>query len=972
MKPSQEIEALVHDIRDLLSQTDAADTDRVSELAERYNEACKSINKRLAVATVLLRQGFISEMQHAVETYPDALDSAGQLELGDKRDSWLKLCEINGMAVIGPRTELSTELVRCYPEHDKLVPLIRAHRVLAISCGSLRDRISVLRRLVALDGLNPSWKAQLIALEAARDEQIENEVRQSAALSDEDALEKLLGEMRDAGRKSPAPTPLIELTIRCRENVRRRLAMKRRNSIAALVHDFRSQSDWKQCCDLIREYDTLGAIPGVQTPDDITSAIESVREWAESNRAVFEHNKEFLKACETLERMMDEGSDFRELERHFALIQRAELPVPKTIEQRFLQKRRQESLERTRRYRIYAVITCGAVIISTFMIVRVMNQRALDSKIETWIAGMEQVLDNSDFDAASKLAEQVRANEPDVVAAPRVVTLLERADQEIKQEKLRRERFAQALNDMKNLIGIEYEVPAAIARAKGLARVDTELMDFSEERDRLMKARNSDQESRDAPFRQARKDISTSVANASALPGPAQALALRDAAQRFDELLRMKGISDAELKITRSERDAALAQAVTIEQAAERQRELAEQLERLPAAATSVPILIASYESLISRFPETAPAKKLNDVLAHRGAWSLIDSMNIMKRNWSESIIPKTKEDCIGRVIEIEVLLAKITNSPDQAILEDYLNLIKHFASLDSGPREALRIDAVRQMLESAWVSDLQFARDDTGRIFYTRHGVTKQIPGGFYTLTNHVSKLEHLIDDSPSTANAIMRSETEPVLTDAPINALGDQLLDIISSIDDSNVDSIHLQIARTIAQDRKTDPILRLILISDVLDHHIKSGRPSNPTVTRFAREASNISYQGQKVIDMNWTDTSGDVTKRGRELAESVLERVPDFDSVIADWTARRANLARTLGGFIPVGVFWPDDSGTTIVRFVRPPIPGKFFIVTGNDEAASFSEAGSIDANGVAVPTLAPDPGTPVFMRQVQQP
>lgn len=86
---------------------------------------------------------------------------------------------------------------------------------------------------------------------------------------------------------------------------------------------------------MIREYDTLGAIPGVQTPDDITSAIESVREWAESNRAVFEHNKEFLKACETLERMMDEGSDFRELERHFALIQRAELPVPKTIEQRF-------------------------------------------------------------------------------------------------------------------------------------------------------------------------------------------------------------------------------------------------------------------------------------------------------------------------------------------------------------------------------------------------------------------------------------------------------------------------------------------------------------------------------------------------------------------------------------------------------------------------------------------------------------
>lgn len=238
MKPSQEIEALVHDIRDLLSQTDAADTDRVSELAERYNEACKSINKRLAVATVLLRQGFISEMQHAVETYPDALDSAGQLELGDKRDSWLKLCEINGMAVIGPRTELSTELVRCYPEHDKLVPLIRAHRVLAISCGSLRDRISVLRRLVALDGLNPSWKAQLIALEAARDEQIENEVRQSAALSDEDALEKLIGEMRDAGRKSPAPTPLIELANRCRENVRRRLAMKRRNSIAALVHDF--------------------------------------------------------------------------------------------------------------------------------------------------------------------------------------------------------------------------------------------------------------------------------------------------------------------------------------------------------------------------------------------------------------------------------------------------------------------------------------------------------------------------------------------------------------------------------------------------------------------------------------------------------------------------------------------------------------------------------------------------------------
>ena len=971
MSASTEIEDLTHEIRALLSQSDAADAERVYRLAKRYNDACENINKRLASATSLLREGLISEMRHAVETYPDALESAGHLELGDKRDSWLKLCEINGVPVIGPRTELSTELVRSYAEHEKLAPLIRSHRLLAISYAPLTDRIGVLRRLIIADGLNPSWRAQLSALESARDEQIEEHARQAAARSDSSALEKLLEELRSADRKSKASPSLVDFVNRCRESVQRHLAAQRRVEIADLVHECRSKTDWERCHELIQEYDSLGRIPGVQTPDQVAAAVESVRDWADSNHTEAERNRQFLIACETLDRMLDDGADYREIDRQYALIQRTEIPVAKTIEQRFLQRRRQLMLERARRHRIVAVLTIGIVVISAFIVIRITNQRALDAKAETWIASMQKVLDDSDFDAAASMVHKLRSEETDIASVPRIIALLERADRSIAQEQIRRSEFVSALNNMKGLKGFDHQAPAAIARAKGLVRGDAEMHLFSVERERLTVESMSDQETRDEPFRRARAVISSAVSDASTLSGPPKALALRQAAKRFDELLLTKGVSETELRITRTERDAAVAEAVTIEQAEERRLELALQLERLPAAATSVPTLITAYEDLINRFPESAPAMKLNSVLGNRGAWNLIDSMNVMTRMWSESVIPRTKEDCVSRALEIETLLGKITKAPDAVILGEYLDLIKHFCAQDAAPREALNIDAVRNVLERDWISDLQFARDDTGRIFYTRRGMTKSIPGGFYSLTNHVSKLEHLIDDSASTPSAILRCESEPTLQPAPINVLGQELLRIIRTSDDSNIDSIHLQLAGAIARDLETDPILRLILISDVLGNHVESGRPADPAVTRFAREASTIAVQGRKIVDMNWTDTAGEVTKRGRELAEEILRKAPDFRAVSAAWTSRRAALKQSFDGIVPFGVVWIDDSGAPIVRFVRPPHPDKFYVVTGNDQTATFSETGAVDPTG-AVTFLSnmPDPGTPVFMRQVQ--
>jgi hypothetical protein len=551
-----------------------------------------------------------------------------------------------------------------------------------------------------------------------------------------------------------------------------------------------------------------------------------------------------------------------------------------------------------------------------------------------------------------------------------VVALLERADQSVREESLRREAFDRALNDMKKMKGFEYEAPAAIARAKGLARRETELQSFSIERERLTLERMSDQETRDEPFRRERAAASSKVAEANSLSGRAKADALRDAAKRFDELLLRKGISETELKVTRTERDAALAEAATIEQAEDRQRELVVQLEPLPAAATSVASLMDAYDTLINRFPESPQALKLNEALAHRGAWQLIDSMNVMMRAWATSIIPSGKDECIARSIELEATLGKILNSPDAVAIGEYLEVIKHFSSQDEGPMEALKVTAVREMLERRWVSELQYTRDDAGRIFYTLGGVAKPIPGGFYTLTNHISKLDHLIDETPSDMSAILRVSAEPQLTDAPITKLGEELLKVLRSTDSSTLDSVHLRVAATIIRDQDTDPILRLMLISDVLNHHVRSGRPSDPLITRFARDVTNASIQGQKVIDMNWADTAGETTKRGREVAVNILQKAPDFSTILEAWAARRRDLANALNGFAPAGIVLPDSSGTMIVRFARTPRVGKFYVVTGDNNSATFIESGAVDSNGtILFNGGTPTAGTPVFMRQV---
>lgn len=966
MNPNENPEAFLSNVKSVLLAKESPKPQQMQSLADQHSVLVDAVNRRLSEASERIKSGLICEAIHLIERAPNALATAAELELGSLRKSWDDYCMLFSITTQEPRTELAIELNRVYNIYRKCESQIRLHRLLALSRAPLLDRIKVVQGLLSEDPMNPAWKSQLRILEKARLDLIDREIIDATERSDLQALRDLLSEVESKDRTVPAPMGLVTLAKSSYRKVRRTQQAKQIQEIEADMHDARARSDFESARVLLQTH------ASVSKGESSSAAVESIRQWVEAQEQAAAIERQFAADVEVFDCALDDGIEFLELERLYAKLARYELPIPELSEQRFRQKKRQLALERSRRYRIAAMIVLGIAGITTFVIVRTMNRRATEAEITKWVVQIQQHVQDSQFEAAAKLVTEAKAKPVVISTAPELVALFEQVETGLVKESERRIAFAAALEEMKSVKGFDYNSPAIIARAKALVSGEAELRLFNSERERLEEERNVVQEERDGPFRVRREALEARLAASRSLKSNARSTELKSITEELDKLLETKGISEAEIKSARITRDTAAAEASTIAQTLDREKALIVDLDELPNSARSIPELVSAYRAFIDRYPDSPQASKLDAALKTRPAWERMDSFYSTAKTWTTAMLPETAEGSGARSTAIKEFTKYLDAAPDKSALQKYLETLDFYSANTGDISVMLGIEPTLSRLSLPWVDALQFTRDKSGRGYYAMNGtLTPTNNPPFYTLSNHIAKLDDLSDVSGSGRNVLLQpaspSAGSTPLSFASISKLAADLKRAITNRARGELESIHLELADLILQDQQTDPILRLAILVEILELHDAAGMPRDPSVKQFLDSVIGSEQPGTRIIDSNWLDTSSAAIQQARELSSTWLKRAPDFRSLSSRWNTQRNASRDALAGYRIVGLMWPNDRQELTLRLSGAAPEGHLYVVKGDAAKFSIFKVGAIDASGKISLTESVDVASPVFTR-----
>jgi hypothetical protein len=207
-----ETPTLIEDIRTALAYSELVTPDKLEVYARRYAEECTKLNERLRLCLPHLRGGNLAEAVRIAETSPNIIETFNLLDFEGRRD-WIEVCDGLGLDTPPPLVvEIFQELNDAYLQMVPLEPLLKWHRLYALSGAPLRDRLAVLRSLVRADPMNLPWQTDQETFEKARIAEIGRDITKAQSQNDEVRLQELYRELTDPGWRIAFPIQYRQVT----------------------------------------------------------------------------------------------------------------------------------------------------------------------------------------------------------------------------------------------------------------------------------------------------------------------------------------------------------------------------------------------------------------------------------------------------------------------------------------------------------------------------------------------------------------------------------------------------------------------------------------------------------------------------------------------------------------------------------------------------------------------------------------
>jgi hypothetical protein len=403
---------LIEQIRCLLAQPPAAvGATQITELARRYAEACRAVGERLNRCDECLSKGLRSEAIQTAEQAPALLDAAVTLDFPE-RAAWIEACRRHGAET---SAELSTSQIsrlnREYADGATVEPLLKVYRKV-VHVGTLEEKISVLRKLQALDGKTPVWRQNLLPLETEQIRRLMTAAQELNTLEDIPRLNAIVRELRETPWGTEAPADAIARLEAKLQGLNARQLKATMDQLCQTLGTLVKAGDAAGLAEPLAAWSRLGdAAMATATPTQMKT-MEHANGLLEKQQTEKRRRQEFQQTVGQVMALLEQPAPKRcELETVLARIENSEgLTPPPAVMTRARERLAELTRLHERRLRLLLVTGLVVLVIAGAALLVLVQQKIRAAKVHNQTTELEALIKARQYPkAASELTKFLQA-----------------------------------------------------------------------------------------------------------------------------------------------------------------------------------------------------------------------------------------------------------------------------------------------------------------------------------------------------------------------------------------------------------------------------------------------------------------------------------------------------------------------------------------------------------------------------------
>jgi hypothetical protein len=411
---------LVHRLRSAVVGELACDQREVARLAQEYNSACEDALQRLEEVCRCLSRGERSQAIYLAETHPPILEVIGALDFPGI-EQWRALVGQNGLSAPPefPVTKIR-EIEEAYVQQDALEPLEKKYRRLCLKNAPSSEKISVLRRIRAVDRGNPAWREDLAILETHRFREVQDRFANHSDEVGEDEARAVLAELTDARLVSKPTQDLVDAVAalqRSRKTVRVHETMK---ATVEEINAAYGALDYAGVCRGLGDIDNMAREEEVAVPDTLVEALEDARRWRNEQHAARVKDAAFERDLQALTDMLENDAPAKAVKAQLRKVEAYDRDFPGPTRERAKSHILGKEMVEQRERRVKRILLAAAVALVASLMALIAWKTVETKKRNEVAAQIAQHAARKDFAGGHALIDRLGQESPQILKDAKV------------------------------------------------------------------------------------------------------------------------------------------------------------------------------------------------------------------------------------------------------------------------------------------------------------------------------------------------------------------------------------------------------------------------------------------------------------------------------------------------------------------------------------------------------------------------
>jgi hypothetical protein len=861
---------IVDEIRSFVQSVDQTLTDRIKDVAVLYAQACNEVNQRLRRCEEFLQKGLRSEAIHLAQTEPVLLDQLAILDFAE-RPQWDELAMMYGLPSAPQlRVQTATALNEAYSDEQPLEELLRKHRFLALTRGSLRGRLSIMRRIAELDPASTVWGDDIRSFEKQRFQQIQSDLAGLARREDYEQLAAIATEMQSTVWLSAPPGTLVKQVESTKNRFRKAWASNALRNLEAELSDAINVFDIPRARQVRDKWGLIARDAELAENDPILQRASRSFEWLKNQDIKEANERAFQDNLDELENAVEKAAPRAVVDQVYHSVMQYGRGIPAVLESRYRAYLAEQEKKRNRKRNLITMVTATGALLVIAIISWSVYQSYQTKKLDDAKASLENMSAADKIKEAreffDKLPEETKI-QPEILQLEKELVRREKNEQE------RERKFWKAFKEAEDELVEVIESPA-VKRAESLAKKNREWITLEELVEKRRQRKRQDESQTRQTFQDRIRDEEKLI-------------------QNLEDLVRRGKYPEAQTLLNKLQQDTpqleveakkygllgqvdALAPRLEIARGRLTRNQVQVDLESKLSVTLAQPNGFESYVDALrtyrKEFPDDQRSADFEQVLKEKSLWKGI-------LEWTEfaSSLPEGPFFLLPEE-------AKATAASCRTFLKDHSDCVNFeiadtcVKSLDAVAQRNERVPGsaasdLHNLFEDFLIKDLWIIKMKGNKAYYSREKVD------FSDKAESISFQRLVGFDGKKEGTTVIGKNVEGVYR-APQSVLAEQKVRKLLPIGyrEKTWNETTIKIAQMIIDDTETDAILKLVLVKKIVDY---AGRGSYPLWLALGEQRDYL----EKIklnLELPWMNPEDEGAKEGREKAAEMLGKMPSLKS------------------------------------------------------------------------------------------